>query len=186
MPGHDSEDKKMEENLKDKTGKTLEEWKAVLTAQSFEKHGEMLKFLKGDHGVTHGYANFIALKFREADAGSADEDDLIANQYKGKEALLPIFNRLKDVLGKLGDDVEIAPKKAAVSFRRKRQFALVQPSTKTRIDLGLKFNDRAIAGRLEASGPFGSMCTHRVQLTDETQVDDELIALLKGAYGEAG
>ena len=176
----------MEENLKDKTGKTLDEWKAVLAAQSFEKHGEMLKYLKGEHGITHGYANFIALKFREADAGSAAGDDLVANQYKGKEALLPIFNRLKNILEKLGEDVEVAPKKAAVSFRRKRQFALAQPSTKTRIDLGLKFNDRPVAGRLEASGPFGSMCTHRVQLTDETQVDDELVALLTDAYEEAG
>lgn len=86
----------------------------------------------------------------------------------------------------LGADVEIAPKKASVSFRRKRQFALVQPSTKTRLDLGLKFNDRPHGKRLEASGPFGSMCSHRVQLKDFAQVDAELLAWVKDAYNEAG
>ncbi len=84
-----------------------------------------------------------------------------------------------------GKDVEVAPKKASVSFRVNRQFALVQPSTKTRIDLGLKFNDRPVEGRLEASGPFGTMCTHRVQIADTSQVDAELIALIKAAYEEA-
>ena len=47
-------------------------------------------------------------------------------------------------------------------------------------------NDRLIGGRLESSGPFGSMCTHRVQLTDPTQVDEELIGLIREAYEEAG
>jgi len=175
----------MEENLKDKTGKDLEEWKVVLKAQGFEKHGEMMKYLKGEHSVSHGFANFITLKFREADAGSHGADDLLAAQYKGKETLMPIYQKLETAIKLLGEDVEIAPKKAAVSFRRKRQFALVQPSTKTRVDLGLKFNNRPHEGRLETSGPFGSMCTHRVQLTAPEQVDDEIIEVLRAAYEEA-
>ena len=137
-------------------------------------------------GVTHGYANLIALKFREADAASSEEDELVTSQYKGKEALLPIYQALHQFISKLADDVEVSPKKNAVSFRRKRQFALVQPSTKTRIDLGLKFNNRDIAGRLEGSGPFGTMCSHRIQVTDISQVDAELFNLIKEAYLEAG
>ncbi len=54
----------MEANLIDKTGKDLNEWKTILAKQSFEKHGEMMKYLKGEYGVSHGFANFIALKFR--------------------------------------------------------------------------------------------------------------------------
>lgn len=176
----------MEANLKDKTGKDLSEWKAILAGQGFEKHGEMMKYLKGEHGVSHGFANFITLKFREADAASHGVDDLLDGQYRGKEALRPIYEKLKAAIEAFGNDVDVAPKKAAVSFRRKRQFALVQPTTKTRVDLGLKFNDRPHAGRLEKSGPFGSMCTHRVQLTDADQVDDEIIAAIKEAYWEAG
>ncbi len=175
----------MEQNLKEKTGKTLDEWKALLRQQSFSKHGEYMAFLKKEHGITHGFANFITLKFREADAGSADADDLVSNQYQGKEHLKPIFDLLSAAIAKLGTDVEIAPKKAAVSMRVKRQFALIQPTTKKRIDLGLKFNDKAYKGRLETSGPFGSMCTHRVQLTEVEQIDAELLRWINQAYEEA-
>ncbi|MEP2650536.1 MAG: DUF5655 domain-containing protein [Paraglaciecola sp.] len=69
----------------------------------------------------------------------------------------------------------VAPKKSAVSYKMKRQFALIKPSTKTWIGLGLKFNDKAHTQRLETSGPFGTMCTHRVQITDVKQIDDELV-----------
>ncbi|MBO6504536.1 MAG: DUF4287 domain-containing protein [Kordiimonadaceae bacterium] len=176
----------MEENLKDKTGRDLKEWKAVLAKQSFEKHGEMLKFLKAEYNVSHGYANFIALKFREADAASSSDEDLVAAQYEKKVDLLPIYQKLYHLITSFGEEVQVAPKKAAVSFRRKRQFALVQPTTKTRVDLGLKFNDRAFEGRLETSGPFGSMCTHRVQLMSADDVDAEVAKYLRDAFDEAG
>jgi predicted transport protein len=175
----------MEQNLKEKTGKDLDEWKAVLAGKGFEKHGEFMAFLKNDCGVSHGYANLIAHKFRESDAGSQAPDDLIDAQFRGKESLRPIYERLKDAILALDREVEIVPKKTSVSFRRKRQFALVKPATKTRIDLGLKFDDRPVGGRLEASGPFGTMCTHRVQLTDIDQVDDELLAWIHEACEEA-
>jgi len=176
----------MEQNLKEKTGKSLDEWKAVLTIKNFAKHGEIMTYLKGECSITHGYANLIALKFREADAGSHDADDLLAKQYQGKETLMPIYQALKQFICQLAEDVKVSPKKNAVSFRRKRQFALVQPSTKTRIDLGLKFNDKGYTGRLETSGPFGTMCSHRIQVTDISQVDAELFNLIKEAYLEAG
>jgi predicted transport protein len=106
-------------------------------------------------------------------------------QYEKKPDLKPIYDLLLKKITALGKDIEIAPKKTSVSLRVKRQFALIQPSTKTRIDLGLKFNDKAHEGRLETSGPFGSMCTHRVQITDTKQVNKELIGWIKEAYNEA-
>lgn len=176
----------MEEGLLEKTGKSLKEWVAILKKANLEKHGQMVSYLKSNHGLTHGYANFVAHKTRESDASHFDSDDLIEAQYKGKENLSPIYEELIKHIPSLGDDVEIAPKKASVSLRRKRQFCLIQPSTKTRVDLGLKFNDRPVEGRLESSGPFGAMCTHRVQLTEVGQVDDELVELIRDAYAEAG
>ena len=175
----------MEESLLAKTGKSLDYWINVLKQQPLEKHGQMVAYLKTQHSFTHGFANFVALKAREADAGSSDASDLISAQYAKKPDLKPVYDLLNKKIMALGKDVEGAPKKANVSYRVKRQFALVQPSTKTRIDLGLKFNDRSVAGRLEASGPFGTMCTHRVQITSKAQVDKELIDLIKAAYIEA-
>ncbi len=177
----------MEESLKEKTGKSLSEWIKIVKAQNLEKHGQMISFLKSEHGFTHGFANFVALKTREADAASFSEEELIDTQYsKGKEHLRPILDKILNVVNAFGDDVEVAPKKANVSLRRNRQFALVQPSTKTRIDLGLKLNDAELTERLENSGPFGSMCTNRVRITEVSDIDDELISWLKTAYEQAG
>lgn len=177
----------MEKGLLEKTGKPLEEWVNIVKKENFEKHGQIMKFLKENHGFTHGFANFVALKARESDAASFDEEDLIANQYsKGKEHLKPIYELILEIVTGFGSDVEVAPKKSSVSLRRKRQFALVQPSTKTRIDLGLKLDDAKLTDRLENSGPFGSMCTNRIQVTELSQVDDELIGWLKLAYEQAG
>jgi len=57
---------------------------------------------------------------------------------------------------------------------------------KTRLDLGLKFDDKPHGERLETSGPFGAMCTHRVRLTEADQIDDELLAWPREAFEEAG
>jgi predicted transport protein len=183
----DSADKTMMDNIEKKFGKTIDEWFKIIKEEKFVKHGEILKFLKEQHGFTHGYATFVSLKARGTDAGSAESSDqLIVDQYKGKENLKPIYEKLINEISKFGNDIEIAPKKAAVSLRRKRQFALVQPSTKTRIDLGLKLKDKDIQGRLEGSGPFGIMCTHRVKVSETKEIDKEVLAWLKEAYEKAG
>ncbi|GAB5410546.1 MAG: hypothetical protein BalsKO_29110 [Balneolaceae bacterium] len=177
----------MEKGLQEKTGKSLSEWIEIVKAQNFEKHGQIMAFLKTEHNFTHGFANFVTLKAREADAGSHDAKDLVNAQYsKGKEHLRPFYETLLKAAMSFGEDVEIAPKKSAVSLRRKRQFALIQPSTKSRMDLGLKLNNAELSGRLEPSGPFGSMCSNRIQITEESGVDDEVLGWMKLAYEQAG
>lgn len=172
----------MIDNLPDKTGRSLEDWHKELAKHQFTKHSEAVNFLKSEHNVTHGYANTIVQLSKKEEATS---EDLVTAQYKGKEDLLPIYKKLIEVVEQFGNDVIITPKKASVSIIRKRQFALIKPATKTRIDLGLKFNGKDIDGRLGNSGPFGTMCTHRVQLTEVSEVDDELIGWLEEAYQEA-
>lgn len=182
----DSADKTMMQNIEIKFGKPFEEWIKIIKKKGLEKHGEILTFLKENHGFTHGYANLVSMKARGADAGSADSNDqLLTDQYKGKENLKPIYDKIIKEISKFGSDIEIAPKKASVSLRRKRQFALVQPSTKTRIDLGLKIKDKEVQGRLESSGPFGTMCTHRVKLSDPKDIDNDVLSWLKEAYEKA-
>lgn len=174
--------KSMIENMPEKTGKSLEAWKALLATRDFAKHSQAVNYLKKEHGVTHGYANTIVTLSKRDESGP---EDLVAAQYAGKEALLPIYEKLLGAIQPLGTDIKIVPKKTTVSLVRKKQFALIRPATKTRIDLGLKLRHRDPQGRLEDSGPFGTMCTHRVQLTDPSQVDDQLLAWLEEAYREA-
>lgn len=176
----------MEKGLLEKTGKSLEHWIKVVEQSGLDKHKAIMDFLKKEHGFTHGFANFVALKARKADAGSHDEVDLLTNQYAGKEALKPIYEQLVTVISKFGEDITKTPKKDSVSMIRMKQFALIKPATKNRIDLGLKLKDVPTGERLEGSGPFGAMCTHRVRLESIDQVDEELVNWLKEAYERAG
>jgi len=177
----------MERGLLEKTGKSIEEWVKIVKKTKLEKHGEITTFLKTEHEFTHGYANFVAHTARKSDSRFHEADDLVTTQYsKGKEHFLPIYEKLRKEIGKLGKDIEFVPKKASVSVKRKYQFVLIQPSTKTRMDLGLKLKGKDTGKRLEGSGPFGAMCTHRVQVTDIKDIDKELLDWIKEAYEKAG
>ena len=172
----------MIDNLPDKTGKSLDQWMPVVAASGAAKHGEIVKFLKGDHGVSHGYANLIAQKA----LGRLDtpEADLVAGQYAGKESLKPIHDAIVAYVKGFGSDVEIAPKKTSVSLRRSKQFALIQPGTKTRIDLGINLKGVAPDGRLEDAGK-NAMCTHKVKLNAVADVDAAVKTWLREAYDRA-
>ncbi len=169
----------MIDNMPEKTGKSLAEWIKILQSKSFAKHGESVKYLKSEHGVTHGFANTIVSLSKQQPESS---EDLLAKQYQGKETLFPFYEALHKLMTGFGSDVKVTPKKASVSFIRKHQFVLVKPATKTRIDLGLKLKGVEETARLEGSGPFGSMCTHRIRITSIEDIDQELTAWLKQAY----
>ncbi len=169
----------MIDNMPEKTGKSLDEWKEILKEKSFSKHSEGVKFLKSEYGVTHGFANTIVSLSKEE---NNTPEDLVTAQYTGKENLKPIYNSLINFVNSLGNDITITPKKGSVSIIRKRQFILIKPATKTRIDLGFKLKDKSTTERLENSGPFGTMCTHRVRLTNETEIDAELKGWIVEAY----
>jgi len=166
-------------NMPEKTGKKLEEWFQILEKEKFEKHSAAVKFLKSEHGVTHGFANTISSLFRDKNEPAID---LVSTQYKGKESLKPIYEKLISIVEKFGNDLTITPKKGSVSLIRKKQFALIKPATKTRIDLGLKLKDVPVEDRLENSGPFGTMCTHRIQLKSVEDIDEEVNKWLSLAY----
>ena len=177
----------MIESLPEKTGKSLAEWQALLRAAGHTKHGEVMKYLKGKHGLLHGYANQIALKFLEpAGVAAAGSDGLVEAQYAGSKAgLLPIYQALVAAVKAFGSDVELSPKKAYVSLRRSKQFGLIQPSTAARMDVGLVLKGVPPSQRLEASGSFNAMVTHRVRVGAVTEIDDELIGWLAKAYEKA-
>ena len=173
-------------NLKEKTGKTLPQWLKVTKGFKLEKQGQILKQLKSEFGLTHGFANLIA--YRTLNPVSADPSggDLIATQYAGKkEGLLPIYQALTKAIKAFGKDVEIAPKKAYVSLRRNKQFALIQPSTATRVDVGINLKGEKPTERLEASGSFNGMVSHRVRVTSVKEVNAQLKGWLKKAYQSA-
>lgn len=170
-------------NLAEKTGKSLPAWLKICKASKLEKHGQIIKLLKSEHGVTHGFANLIAYKSLNEGAVPPTETELIETQYAGAKAgLRPIYDALVRAIEKFGPDVELAPKKAYVSLRRNKQFGIIQPSTKDRVDVGINLKETSPTERLERAGSFNAMVSHRVRVAEERQVDKELIGWLKQAY----
>ena len=174
-------------NLEEKTGKKIAEWIEIAQKSGFEKHGEILNYLKTTFGIGHGYANLVVHYANQSHAGAVEnKDDLISVQYTGKENLKPWYDKLMQEINRFGKDIEISPKKAYVSLRRKKQFAIIQPSVKSRLDIGLNIKDVPATGIAEIAGSWNSMCTHRIKLEDEKQINKELIDLVKQAYDQAG
>ncbi len=172
--------------LAEKTGNDLSQWVSILRKTTLLKHGEIVKHLKSEHNITHGYANLIAAKYREdKEGGNGSEVDLVASQYKNKAALKEIYDVVLEEIQGFGNDVEVAPKKAYVSIRRNKQFALIQPSTKTRLDIGINLKNKAENGKLETAGSFNSMVSHRVKISSLDEVDEQLFDWLKQAYEES-
>lgn len=183
----DPQVQKMIDNMPEKTGKPLAEWFKVIAAKGLEKHGDIMILLKGEYGVTHGFANMIAILFRQQAAGGPPaEADVVAAQYAGDKARLkPIYEAILEAVNGFGEEVEIAPKKSYVSLRRKKQFAIIQPSNKTRVDLGLNLKDVEVTERLLGGGAFSGMCSHKVAITSPDEIDVEVIAWLNQAYEQA-
>lgn len=175
--------KKMMDNLETSTGKNLNDWFYIIEKCGLQKHGEIVNYLKSEFGIGHGYANMLLHVKKMSAEGSPKDDDLISKQYEGKENLKIWYDKIEKAINDLGSDVEISPKQAYVSFRTKKQFALIQPSTKTRLDIGLNVKGQSPDETATAAGSWNVMCTHRIKIEAEEQLNDTVIDWLKKAYG---
>jgi hypothetical protein len=173
-------------NLEARSGKTLAQLHALVDKSGLGKHGQVRDMLKKDLGLGHGDANLVAALYFKAQErpAAADADPLDAIYAGPKAALRPIHEKLVKAIGKFGD-FEVAPKKAYVSLRRKKQFAMIGPGTKTRVDVGLNMKGVPATDRLVAL-PAGGMCQYRVAVTDPKQVDAELLGWIRQAWDAAG
>jgi hypothetical protein len=169
------------------TGKSLPEWLQIVQSSKLGKHKEIVTMLKSEHKLTHGFANMIALQALNSDSHTqTDTASLVDSQYAGAKAgLRPLYDAIVTAVQKFGPDVEVSPKKGYVSLRRKKQFAIVQPSSSSRLDLGINLKGVVPTSRLEASGSFNAMVSHRVKLSKPADLDKEVLAWMKKAYEEA-
>lgn len=173
-------------NIEARTGKTLAQLIALVRDAGLEKHGDVVNMLKSGLGLGHGDANTIAHLAKEtANTSQRSSADPLDALYIGpKAALRPIHDSLLTRLNQLGG-FEAAPKQKYVSYRRKKQFAMIGPATNARVEVGLNIKELPSSPRLEKL-PAGQMCNFRVKLTDAAQVDSELAAWIKAAYEAAG
>ena len=164
--------------LEKATGKTLADWQAIVRELGTDKHAEIVAGLKVKHGLSHGYANTLALLHRGW--GTTAADDLVEGLFAGpKVALRPIYDRLISTVQALGDDVEIAPKQTMVMLRRSKGFACFTPSSTKRAEVGIALRGDPPTERLRASK---GMTSHAVWIESPDAIDDEVIGWLRAAY----
>ena len=175
---------KMFASIEEKYGKPVSYWVQLIQSSGLEKHGERVNLLKKEHGFAHGFANLVAHEAKNpvSEQTKSSTDELLVEQYKGKEDLKEVYDQLISEVEKFGNDVEVAIKKSYVSLRRDVQFGIIQPSTKTRIDVGLVIKNEEVP--YEKAGSFNSMCSHRIRMTPEVPVKD-VVKALNTAYNEA-
>lgn len=187
-------------NIEKRTGKSLAELAKILQKSGLAKHGELRDFLKSKLGMGHGDANTVVTLYLRGDleavakgkgsapasvAKAGDTEGALAAIYSGgKEPLRPIHEALMTKIETFGP-FEIAPKKAYVSLRRKKQFAMIGPPAKNRVEVGLNMKGVAATARLVALPP-GGMCQYKVNVTAPDEVDKELLAWIRTAYDAAG
>ncbi|RYZ46484.1 MAG: DUF4287 domain-containing protein, partial [Sphingobacteriales bacterium] len=93
--------------------------------------------------------------------------------------------KLIEEIATFGKDIEVAPKNTYVSLRRKKQFAILNPATKTRFEVGINLKGQDPKGKLEPE-KSNAMCSHKINLTNISDIDNEVIEWIKTAYDHAG
>lgn len=175
--------------LQERTGKTLEEWVLIVQASGLDPLDQknVRNWLKSEHGILMSSQWAIAdAAARAAGWVRPDLECYIDSQYQGdKAALRPIFNTLRDFIEGLGDDVSVEGRSGYTPFVRKRQFAAVQASTKTRVDLGLRFK-QAPQSPLFSMASLPGQSTHKIGITSVEGITEEVKALIRLAYEQNG
>jgi predicted transport protein len=176
-------------NLPAKTGRTFQQWVDLVKKAGLATRPERVQWLKSKHQLGAVTANFIAA---EAEGRSiidayADESALLETMYSGeKAALRPIYEELARAARELGKDVDLTVCKTYVGIRKGRQFAMIKPATRTRVDLGLVLPEAKPAGRLLNAGSIGNeRMTHRIEIASKKEIDAELRRWLRAAYERA-
>ncbi len=171
------------DTIKANTGKTPDDFHKLAADKGLTKHGEIVKWLKEDFELGHGHANAVAAVLLKSETFKASKDDKVAKLFTGKkEVWHKSYDALLEKVNKFGDDITVAPTESYVSLlKNKKKFAIVQPSSE-RLDIGIKLKGVNAKGRLEPSGSWNTMVTHRVKISNTKEIDKEVISWLEQAY----
>ena len=180
--------------LKETTGRSLEEWIAIVQNEGPKDEKSRFAWLKTKHKLGMNRAGWIAER-AEGKGGDLDTPEVylksavryVEGQYAGpKEKLRPIFDELLRLGKSMGSDVKACPCKTIVPFYREHVFAQIKPTTNTRIDLGfaLTHYKGKLPKRLVDTGGLAKKdrITHRIEITSADQIDDDVKKWLKTAY----
>ena len=178
--------------LKDKTGRSLEEWLKHIKKAGPKTEVERRQWLKDEHKLGTNSAWWLAERAEGKGKEAGDPDLYLENAEKdvdkmysgGKAHLRPIYDALLKLGLKIGKDAKACPCQTIVPLYRNHVFAQIKPTTQTRIDLGFALGDMKPTGRLIDTGGFAKKdrITHRIPIASLDDIDDEVKHWLKVAY----
>jgi hypothetical protein len=181
--------------LKDKTGRTLEEWVALARAEGPADEETCRMWLKEVHGFGTNSSWWLAERAHKKDDMGINEDDpesylkaakvYVEQQYSGSKAgLRPMYDALLKLGLGIGAEAKACPCQTIVPLYRAHVFAQIKPTTRTRIDMGYALGDTPASGRLIDTGGYEKKdrITHRIEITSLADIDGEVKRWLKIAY----
>jgi len=178
--------------LKQKTGRSLEEWLAHIKKSGPKDEKELRAWLKEEHGLGTNTAWWLAERAEGKGEESGDPDLYLAGAERnvekmfsgGKARLRPLYDALLKLGLKTGKEAKACPCATIVPLYRNHVFAQIKPTTQTRIDMGFALGDTKPTGRLIDTGGFAKKdrITHRIPITSMDDIDDEVKHWLKVAY----
>jgi hypothetical protein len=169
--------------LERQTKRGVREWDEAIRVSGIADDAALRSWLAA-RGVT-GYPQMLLVweTFGYPDFLLASADELVDAQYADRPRLRPVLDALYGVATGFGG-VDVQARKTYVAFLTpRRTFAVAQPTTKRRVDLGLRLDDHPARGRLEeARHVGGGAINRRVALGSVDDLDDEVLAWLRHAY----
>jgi uncharacterized protein DUF5655/uncharacterized protein DUF4287 len=180
--------------LQGKTGRSLEEWIALVEKEGPKEESARREWLKTRHKFGTNSARWLAER-TEGKGGDEDTPEAylkaavlyVQEQYAGpKEKLRAIYDQLLRLGRSLGADVKACPCKTIVPLYRRHVFAQIKPATNTRIDLGLALTHfkGKLPKRLVDTGGLAKKdrITHRIALASVDDIDADVEKWLRTAY----
>jgi hypothetical protein len=178
--------------LKEKTGRSIDEWMKYIKKSGPKTEQERREWLKSEHGLGTNTAWWLAERADGKGEESSDPDLYLAaaerdveNMFSGKkEGLRPIYDALLKLGLGIGKESKACPCQTIVPLYRNHVFAQIKPTTQTRIDMGFALGDTKPTGRLIDTGGLAKKdrITHRIPITSIAEIDDEVKHWMKVAY----
>ena len=179
-------------SLKEKTGRSLDEWLTLVRKSGPKTEKERREWLKQVHGLPTNSASWIAER-ADGKGGETDSTEAYLAAAEGyvdamfagkKAALRPLYDELLQLGVSMGKDVKACPCATIVPLYRNHVFAQIKPTTQTRIDLGFALGARKAEGRLIDTGGYAKKdrITHRIPIESAKDIDAEVKKWMKAAY----
>ena len=183
--------------LKQKTGRTLDEWSAHIRKDGPKDLAARREWLKTKYKIGTNTAWWLA----ERADGQPTWDETpeaylaVAPTYVdemfagGKAHLRPLADALMRLALEVCPEVKFCPCKTIIPFYREHVIAEIKPATKTRIDFGLALGpDVKFTARLKDTGGLAkkNRITHKIEIAKPEDIDVEVEGWLKAAYERDG